>query len=115
MQCSDFMLTKDMHCRIANIIVKAVVQHAPITVDETSTQYLVHSIKQVIFINLLISSMLKTINNTILVGTNQIKRTSFSSMGMESTIHIKTPLNGSTRHYSPWLIARLESLFTFCN
>lgn len=55
MQCSDFMLTKDMHCRIASIIVKAVVQHAPITVDETSTQYLVHSIKQVIFIHSLIT------------------------------------------------------------
>lgn len=52
MQFSDFMLTKDMHCRIANIIVKAVVQHAPITLDETSTQYLVHNIKQVILINL---------------------------------------------------------------
>lgn len=37
-----------MHGRIAIIIVKAVVQHAPITVDETSTQYLVHSLKQVI-------------------------------------------------------------------
>jgi len=72
MQRSDFMLTKDMHCRIANIIVKAVIQHAPITVDETSTQYLVHSIKQVILINLLITSMLKKITNigTILVGTN---------------------------------------------
>jgi hypothetical protein len=57
MQCSDFMLTKDMHCRIASIIVKAVVQHAPITVDESSTQYLVHSIKQVIFVNLLRTPM----------------------------------------------------------
>lgn len=47
-QCSDFMLTKEMHGHIAIIIVKAVVQHAPITVDETSAQYLVHSIKQVI-------------------------------------------------------------------
>ncbi|KAE9544479.1 hypothetical protein AGLY_000020 [Aphis glycines] len=45
---NDFMLTKDMHCRIASIIVKAVVQHAPIAVDETSTQYLVHSIKQLV-------------------------------------------------------------------
>lgn len=70
MQCSDFMLTQYMHCRIANIIVKAVIQHAPITVDETSTQYLVHSIKQVIFINVLITLMLNKITNTILVGTN---------------------------------------------
>lgn len=44
---SDFMLTKEMHGRIAIIIVKAVVQHAPIAFDETSAQYLVHSIKQV--------------------------------------------------------------------
>lgn len=42
------MLTKEMHGHIAIIITKAVVQHAPITVDETSAQYLVHSIKQVI-------------------------------------------------------------------
>lgn len=42
------MLTKDIHGHIAIVIVKAVVQHAPITVDETSAQYLVHSIKQVI-------------------------------------------------------------------
>lgn len=43
------MFTKEMHGRIAIIVVKAVVHHAPITMDETSTQYLVHSIKQVIF------------------------------------------------------------------
>lgn len=49
LQSSDFILTKEMHGRISIIIVKAVVQHAPITVDETSAQYLVHSIKQVIF------------------------------------------------------------------
>lgn len=54
LQCSDFMLTKEMHGHIAIIIVKAVVQHAPITVDETSAQYLVHSIKQVIFRNIFI-------------------------------------------------------------
>ncbi|XP_025411523.1 ectopic P granules protein 5 homolog isoform X2 [Sipha flava] len=45
---NDFMLTKEMHGYIAIIIVKAVIQHAPITVDETSAQYLVHSIKQLV-------------------------------------------------------------------
>lgn len=45
------MVTKEMHGRIAIIIVKAVLQHAPITIDETSAQYLVHSIKQVIILN----------------------------------------------------------------
>lgn len=54
LQCSDYMLTKEMHGRIAIIIVKAVIQHAPFTVDESSTQYLVHSIKQVIMRNVLI-------------------------------------------------------------
>lgn len=49
LQSSDFILTKEMHGHISIIIVKAVIQHAPITVDETSAQYLVHSIKQVIF------------------------------------------------------------------
>jgi len=44
------MLTKEMHGHIAIIVVKAVVHHAPFIVDETSTQYLVHSIKQVIFL-----------------------------------------------------------------
>lgn len=48
------MLTKEMHGRIAIIIVRAVVQHAPITVDETSAQYLVHSIKQVRLSSILI-------------------------------------------------------------
>lgn len=48
------MLTKEMHGRVAIIIVKAVVQHAPITVDETSAQYLVHSIKQVRLSSILI-------------------------------------------------------------
>lgn len=47
------MITKEIHGHIAIIIVKAVLQHAPISVDETSTQYLVHSIKQVIFRNIL--------------------------------------------------------------
>lgn len=42
------MLTKEIHGYIAIIIVKAVIKHAPFSVDETSTQYLVHSIKQVI-------------------------------------------------------------------
>ncbi|XP_050432163.1 ectopic P granules protein 5 homolog [Adelges cooleyi] len=45
---NDLMLTKDMHGRIAIIVVKAVLKHAPITVDETSAQYLVHSIKQLV-------------------------------------------------------------------
>lgn len=53
------MLTKEMHGRIAIIIVKAVVQHAPITVDETSAQYLVHSIKQVRLKSKLIISIIK--------------------------------------------------------
>lgn len=43
-----------MHGHIAIIIVKAVIKHAPITADETSAQYLVHSIKQVILSNLII-------------------------------------------------------------
>jgi len=43
-----------MHGHIAIIIVKAVIKHSPITADETSTQYLIHSIKQVILRNLII-------------------------------------------------------------
>lgn len=60
-----------MHGRIAIIIVKAVVQHAPITVDETSAQYLVHSIKQVRLSSILIHFNNKNnLTNIILVGTN---------------------------------------------
>ncbi|XP_050538200.1 ectopic P granules protein 5 homolog isoform X2 [Daktulosphaira vitifoliae] len=43
---NDLMMTKEMHGRIAIIVVKAVLKHSPITTDETSAYYLVHSIKQ---------------------------------------------------------------------